>query len=448
MKNLTIKSKLMLTTMGFLILLLSLLLLLFGIIFNISADRSTQDMIKRIVHHNIDEISMDNNEITISSNYTFLKNDVYCAVISEKGSLIEGILPLHDLLEYPLTHGEIRHIKTNGNWYYIYDIQLSIAEDLTIWLRGTTAAAENHISVSSIAYITLFSIPIYIILSAAAAHFIISHSLKPIKRINQTAVEITKSGDLTKRIENNSKDELGQLADTFNQMFDQLEFNFEAERQFTADASHELRNPLSVILAQCEYALEHADNEIELYECIGAIQKQGHQISNMLEALLKFTRLEQNAISFNPKKTDLSSLTKEICDEYINTHENNISLTYQIDDHIILTFDENLFSILLHNLIRNAYRYGKKNGTIHVSLSLGVQSVILAVKDNGIGISKEDLPKIWNRFYRADKARSFENNGIGLGLPIVKKIVTLHHGTIEVESSLNQGTTFVITFQK
>ena len=159
----------------------------------------------------------------------------------------------------------------------------------------------------------LFSIPFLILLAAFGGYLLAKRSLRPIRVISQTAEEIGNSGDLSKRIAiDENGDELHQLAGTFNRMFDQLEQNFEAEKQFTADASHELRTPIATILAQCEFAFENASGEAELYEIVGDIQKQGYRMTRLVESLLDFTRLEQRTERAAFEIIDMSAYLQKI----------------------------------------------------------------------------------------------------------------------------------------
>ena len=269
-------------------------------------------------------------------------------------------------------------------------------------------------------------LPVLIFLAAGGGYLLAKRSLRPIRKISQTAQSVAESGDLSRRIEVKNRDELGRLSETFNIMFERLEENFNAEKQFTSDASHELRTPVAVILAQCEYALENASGEEELYECIGSIQRQGYRMSKLIESLLAFTRLEQRIQDVQLYPTDISALVESVCDEQAEVPENNISLSREIEPGITLMADATLFSRMISNLIRNSYRYGRENGYIQVSLRQKEKSVLFSVTDNGIGIPAEDLPHIWNRFYRADKSRSREKGGLGLGLSMVRQIARIH----------------------
>lgn len=342
----------------------------------------------------------------------------------------------------------IRTVSAGGEAYLVYDRLITFGRHEDVWVRGVVLEGGSGISSSAVYGATLIALPILIALAAVGGYLIAGRSLKPIKRISETAEEIGSSGDLSKRIDMDSGGgELHQLAGTFNRMFDRLESNFEAERSFTSDASHELRTPVSTILAQCEYAFENASGEQELYEAIGAIQKQGYRMSRLIESLLQFTRIEQQTETLSLETVDLSELVLSVCREQKESGEKNISLSEYVQAGIGMKADRALIARLLVNLIRNAYRYGRENGSIRVTLKDSPDEITLSVADNGIGIAPEEIPKIWNRFYRVDKSRG-ASGGAGLGLAMVRQITALHGGRIYVDSRPGQGSVFTVIFKK
>ena len=227
-------------------------------------------------------------------------------------------------------------------------------------------------------------------------------------------------------------------------MFGRLEKSFEAERQFTSDASHELRTPTAVIMAQAEYGLELADNEDEYREALEVIKRQAERMNDLINRLLFFTRLDQGTEPVNMEEVNLSQLTSDICAEQQMIKYSNITLSADIEPDIAAITDRNLFTRLLNNLCSNAYKYGKPDGSIKVSLKRLDDRAVLSVADDGIGISEENLEKIWNRFYQVEPSRNEDagGGGIGLGLSMVKRIAVLLGGEVSVESTLGKGTIF------
>lgn len=451
MRKLTIKLKITLWFTVFMILLCAVVIAFIAVVSNQAAVRDVQIALTGLVDRNIREIDYDDGRLEIDDKFISFKNGVYCIIFNEDGTKISGHAPYDALEEEPFENKGIRSVNTSGETYLVYDRLIPVRHHDDIWVRGVVSESGGAISISDMSRTALIALPLLIILATVGGYLIAMRSLRPIQKISETAEEIGSSGDLSKRIEmDTSGDELNQLAGTFNRMFNRLETNFKAERHFTSDASHELRTPVSTILAQCEYAFENASGEDELYEAIGAIQKQGYRITHLIESLLYFTRIEQHTEALSFETVDLSALVLSVCQEQKEIKEKNISLTEEdVQPGIEMKADAALFSRMLINLIRNAYRYGKENGNIKVSLKKNIEGITLSVADDGIGIAQDELPNIWNRFYRVDKSRSsLKSPGLGLGLAMVKQIAGLHNGKVHAESEIENGSTFVIWFTK
>jgi len=454
MRKLTIKLKITLWFTVFMILLCALVFAFIAIVSNQTAVRDVRIALTDLVDRNMKAIDYDGGLLEIDDDFISFENGVYCLLFYEDGTKISGNAaydanaPYDALAEEPFKDEGIRSVSASGETYLIYDRLIPFKHREDVWVRGIVSESVSTISVSAISRTVLIALPLLILLAAVGGYLIARHSLRPIQKISETAEAIGSSGDLSKRIEMEAGgDELNQLAGTFNRMFNRLETNFEAERHFTSDASHELRTPVATILAQCEYAFENASGEDELYEALGAIQKQGYRITHLIESLLYFTRIEQHTEELTFETVDLSALVLSVCQEQKEIREKNISLTEEVQPGIELKVDMALFSRMLVNLIRNAYRYGKEDGSIEVVLKKNSDGIILSVTDDGIGIAPDELPNIWNRFYRVDQSRSFaKGDGLGLGLSMVRQIAELHGGIADVESELGNGSSFIIQF--
>ncbi|HIQ79783.1 MAG TPA: HAMP domain-containing histidine kinase [Candidatus Scatavimonas merdigallinarum] len=446
--KLSIKSKITIWFTAMMLLLCMIVFVFIAIISSATAAQDSRRLLMGTVQANMDAVDYDDGKLDIDDDFTFFDNGVYIQLFEENGALISGYAPYDVLYSQPFTDGATQQVSTDGGSYFIYDRRVPLDNGQTVWIRGAVSAKNGLAGLSAVTRAAFIALPLLVILASAGGYLLARRSLNPIRKMNKTAEEIGYSGDLSKRIEiNTNGDELHQLAETFNCMFARLQTNFEAERQFTSDASHELRTPVSIILAQCEYAFENASEKEELYEAIGAIQKQGYRISHLIASLLAFTRLEQGTETPAMEKTHLSKLVSSVCAEQKTVAEKNISLSAQITPDIIMAANPALFTRMLNNLIQNAYRYGVENGHIWVSLLREANTVVLTVADDGIGIEAEEIPKIWNRFYRSDKARSrSDNTGLGLGLAMVKQIAQLHKGKVFVESTPGTGSAFTVQF--
>lgn len=450
MRKLTIKLKITLWFTSFMILLSAVVFAFIAFISNTTTTNQTRGVLTSLIDKNTREIDYDDGRLEIDDDFVSFRNGVYCLVFYESGEKVSGHAPYDALENEPFDDGNIRSVKIDDETYLIYDRMVSFKRHEDVWVRGVVLEGGNAITSSAVYQAVLIALPLLIILAAVGGYLIARRSLRPIQHISETAEDIGNSADLSKRIEmDNGGDELHQLVGTFNRMFDRLEANFEAERHFTSDASHELRTPVSTILAQCEYAFENASGEQELYEVIGAIQKQGYRMTHLIESLLQFTRMEQRTETVALETINLSRLVLSVCNEQKGVSEKNITLTENIQPDIQMKADMSLISRMLENLLRNACRYGKENGHIRVGLKGANDEIILSVSDDGIGIAQEELPKIWNRFYRVEKSRSLAKGaGLGLGLAMVKQIAELHGGSVEAKSVLGQGSVFTVRFTK
>ena len=234
-----------------------------------------------------------------------------------------------------------------------------------------------------------------------------------------------------------------ELSQTFDSMFSRLEKSFDAERQFTADASHELRTPTAVIIAQAEYALQHAKAD-EKDEALQKILAQAQKMSRLLAQLLMLARADANKIQFEIEKFDFSELAEIVLEETEQlAADKNITVKSDIEPDVEVDGDQTLLMRLLLNLLDNAVKYTGEGGEVTFTLRKTADSVICAVRDTGCGIAPEELPKIWRRFYQSDGNRG--QSGAGLGLSMVQWIANLHGGTVSVESTPGEGSTFTFT---
>ena len=220
--------------------------------------------------------------------------------------------------------------------------------------------------------------------------------------------------------------------------------NFVKEKQFTSDASHELRTPISVILAQGEYLLDIADSEKEK-ELAKSIVDKSNQVSKLVSRLLLLARIDSNRQKINKEKVDFSVLVDIATDGMRELAKSkNIVILTDVSENTIVNADEALLLSAVSNLISNGIKYGRESGHVIIKASKYGDSTEIVVADNGIGISSENLEKIWDRFYRVDDVRNDEYGSSGLGLSMVKSIVELHNGKIFVKSQLGKGTEFRI----
>lgn len=294
-------------------------------------------------------------------------------------------------------------------------------------------------------YVLLAFLPIVVLIAVYGGYHITKRAFRPIHQIIEAVEQINHASDLTKRIQlGEGTDEIYRLGKTFDSMFERLEGAFQREKQFTDDVSHELRTPITVILSQCEYAMEQ-ENPEETNKSLEGIYKYTKKMHRMMEQLLLMSRSNQGTKSLRMETIDLSELVEAIVEESKErAQEKNITLESEVEPNLMMNGNETLFMRLMVNLVNNAIKYGHRNGWIRVRLYQKNHTIIGMVEDNGIGIETKEQEKIWKRFYQVNPARtSNEEGSMGLGLSMVLWIIEAHHGTIRVESELGKGSRFI-----
>lgn len=273
---------------------------------------------------------------------------------------------------------------------------------------------------------------------------LVGRSLKPIQSISQTAAQIS-AGDLSKRIDlNDTESELGQMGEVLNDTFSKLDSAFEQQVRFTADASHELRTPISVILAKCQFALRR-DREPEKYrEALKTCEASAQHIRGLVESLLELARIDSGEFRINKSKGDLAETaghTVEMLNTLAEAKQIRLTLTH---DSTPATFDQNRIHQVATNLIGNAIKYTQEGGTIDVQVHGQGSFAVMEVRDTGPGIEPKHMPYLFDRFYRSSNERSDDRRSTGLGLAITKAIVDAHRGEITVDSQLGAGSCFTV----
>lgn len=268
--------------------------------------------------------------------------------------------------------------------------------------------------------------------------------LMPIDNMTNTAKSISINALDTRLDVVQSHDELKDLAETFNEMLDRIEKSYEKQNQFVSDASHELRTPIAVIQGYANMLTRWGkDDKDVLEESINAIKSEAENMKGLVEKLLFLARADKNTQKIEKSEFALNELVDEIMRETRMIDEKHVFLCDR-NDAVSINGDRTLIKQALRVFIDNSIKYTPENGLIKLSSTNLGTGMMLIVQDNGIGISKEDLPKIFDRFYRCDKARTRQMGGTGLGLSIAKWIIGRHNGNIQVESALNAGTKIII----
>jgi len=286
-------------------------------------------------------------------------------------------------------------------------------------------------------------LPLAVFITGIIGVFLAKITLNPVDRIIKTVQKIT-AESLKLRIQMpGTRDEIERLAATFNDMLDRLEKAFSSQKHFIQDASHELKTPLTILQGELEVTLKRIRTAAEYEEVLKSSLEEIRRISSIVENLLLLARVENRETGLDVREFNLQRVLQEAVNGMeILAREKSLALNLSPDGAVMIRGDEQKLKQVFLNLLDNAIKYTPPHGSVSMSASITADSVRITVQDTGIGIPPAELPHIFDRFYRVDKARS--SSGFGLGLSIAQSIVEAHHGTISAESSLNRGTTFTV----
>ena len=409
--------------------------------------RSLQSEATMAMSQLISQIENENGMITFEHEVPVSQNIMFY-ITEDNGSEIASYGKDITVFDHvPIRENEFSNVKgTEGDWLLL-DSSL-IQEDYFALRVRVAVSYEHKQQVLSILMLLFFiGVPSMTIISLLGGFGIAKRSLMPIRKII-TSAEVISQGNLSERVPpTRTKDELGELTDALNGMLASVESAFIREKQFSSDASHELRTPVTVVRAYTETLLKEPALTEEQRESFQIILTECSRMEKIISQLLIITRGHEKRYPICIETIHMKELIESIAEtmeEQLKDHE--MKLLSHCSAKIEMQADQSLLTQMLLNLVENAIKYGKEKGTIVLSVKQNDEATILSVKDNGIGISDEALPYIFDRFYRVDASRN--RNGSGLGLSIVKWIVDTHQGSIVVRSKLDHGTEFVITIPK
>lgn len=326
-------------------------------------------------------------------------------------------------------------------------LRLAVSQDRTMQVYVAYPISEINEALSNLFFIFIFLIPVAVVISVGGGWFLATRTFRPVDEIARTARVIT-AHNLDQRIQAAGvDDELGRLAATFNEMISRLQLSFSQVQQFSSDASHELRTPLTILRGELELALRSKKNSAEeTRKVLASALEETMHMTAIIENLLTLTKADRGTTNIMMDDVWLRTIVQELQEDcMILAERKRITVrTGSLDDALVLGDAVRLRQLLL-NLIDNAVKYTPEEGTVEISLVREQRTARIRISDSGIGIPPEEQAKIFDRFYRVDKARSRELGGSGLGLSISKWIADIHGGTISVESEPGKGTTFIVT---
>ena len=325
----------------------------------------------------------------------------------------------------------VRELSVGGN---TYRIQVAAPMD------------DFYDALNRFKWVVLILSPLLLVLASGGGYWMSRRALAPVDQITRAAQEIN-SNNLSKRLDvPPSRDELQRLSETLNGMLERLEAAFNRIKRFTADASHELRTPLALMRTTTEVSLRTSETVSEYREAQNQVLEELERTSALVEKLMLLARADAGAETLQRTPVSLADRLREACnDGRILAEAKQIGFQVNIAKlSLVVEGDSHALHRLFLILIDNAVKYTPSGGLIIVSLNKSDSLAVAEFRDTGIGIAAEDLPHIFDRFYRADKARSREYGGIGLGLSIARWVAEAHGGSIEVRSSLGKGSVFQV----
>jgi signal transduction histidine kinase len=336
----------------------------------------------------------------------------------------------------------LSNIAAIGGFVYFIKQQVVDYKEVQglLYIEFTKGTVEVSNYIAGAASIILLSDIILLVIMLPIGSRVSKRLLLPVKKMTETVKNISVKDMNTRLDVSGSKDELKDLAKTFNDMLDRLQRSYELQNQFVSDASHELRTPIAVIQGYANLLDRWGkEDKAVLEESIAAIKSEAESMKRLVEQLLFLARSDKSTQKIEMADFKVEDLIDEVVKE-----TKLIDLKHQIlnqsNEALVLYGDRNLLKEALRVFIDNSIKYTEEGGVIKINSYKKSKNLVFEIEDTGAGISKEDLPHIFDRFYRADKSRTKETGGTGLGLSIAKWIILKHKGNIEVQSKLGWGT--------
>lgn len=367
-------------------------------------------------------------------------------LITPQGKIVDGFGKYQEVPNWIPSVSGYTKLATNKTSWRLISQPIIRQGQIIGWLQiAKSLEALTEIS-QELPREMLFSVPLILVLAACGGLFLSSRALRPISQITQTAQAIS-TIDLAQRLNYKGvKDEVGQLATTFDQMLERLQAGFEREQRFTADAAHELRTPLTVIKGRIDVTRTSERTSDEYKQTLQDLEQEVDRLIRLSNGLLLLARIDRGQLPFEPLPVDLNNLLEVIVEQVQYAAESQqIKLLNNLTPDLWVQGDPDQLTSLFLNLVDNAVKYTPQGGVVWVRSNLHSDVVQVMIINTGAGIASSHLPHLFERFYRADSARLQKKSGAGLGLAIAHEIARLHGGNITADSIPNKETTFTVT---
>lgn len=390
----------------------------------------------------VDRNSFDYEAAILLQEISKSEEDVYFRIVDynketvAQSNMLEG-------MELPLKNGNMEINKGNKT-YFIKTVTISKYGYLNGYLQIVKDVTIEYSVLSRLLIFLSISSLVGGLVALLVGFFITKKSMKPVKEMSKTARKISGS-DLSQRLDvTDTNDELTELAETFNSMLDRLEKAFKKQEQFVSDASHELRTPISIIKGYINILDRWGKEDKEIKEeAVESIKSEIQSMNDLIESLLFLARGDLAEIEPSYERFYFNKVVEEIIKEN-KILDKDINYEYIEKDSVKIYADKLLIKQLLRIFIENSRKYTDNGGNIIIKNEKVKNNIKITIEDDGKGIPKEDIPYIFDRFYKIDKSRSDEKGSSGLGLSIAMKIIELHNGDIDVESEVGEGTKITI----
>ncbi|ASN07113.1 HAMP domain-containing sensor histidine kinase [Virgibacillus necropolis] len=393
-------------------------------------------------------ISTLNENPTISKNQllrAYLPNEGMIRVVDEKENKLVTLTKHGSYTSLPITFSasEIQEIRSVDD-----RASVAVVTQPVIWSDGNvvTLQVSKHLTgldatMQTLLYVVIGASIVMLLPTIFAGRLLTGFILKPIQALIQT-MNANKNENTWEKISvrSHSKDELYQMEQTFNEMIDHLRESFNKQEQFVSDASHELKTPIAIVKSYAQLLERRGLERPEIFqESIGAIETEADRMQKLVEQLLFLAKSKNESVL---TEVNIVKLCLDVVTVFNGAYNRSIRVNRKEQEEILVKANKDQLKQVVYSLIDNACKYSEAE--IIVTISVVDKNVAIAIQDFGPGISKEEQAKIFDRFYRVDKARNRDNGGTGLGLSIAKSIVEAHKGKLTVSSNIAEGSTFTV----
>ena len=415
---------------------------------DIAIENDLRNQVRRESRYDYLNIKRRDGKLKVNRNFVYEDNGIVKVVLDEDGERIAGEYPDDAMENVAVSPKIVREIRSGDVVYYIYDRSIVKSDEtgttrVIAYVRSVANKGDLSSGYRYLKYASYVCAGVIVILSAVASSVFSRHIVEPIRDICEDSEKIGREKDLSRRMEYDGMfQEMDILIQANNRMMDRLEEMFERQKQFSSDVTHELRTPVSVMMAQCQYARKHMHDQAEFEEAIDLLERQVRKTSAIISQILQLSRLDQEKISTDFEYVDLRDIVEEVCENEKLRDSRNMHLHLKLEQ-AEASVDVGLIMSAIRNLVNNAIKYSEDNADIDIALTKENGQVKFMVRDYGRGMDENTKRHIFDRFYRADEARNSE--GFGLGLSIAARIIEIHSGTITVESREGEGSTFYVT---